>query len=99
MDCAEHIAEHGHQPIPVRLLSFLTFAGGGVSGGLLGAVGGAVGKGVFAYFAAETIIPLFSRGTPLKGMGTGVKNLLSSFSVKGKSVSPCCWVRAHPDGL
>ena len=38
----------GINPLPVRILSFLTFAGGGMSGGIAGAIGGIIGKGVFA---------------------------------------------------
>ncbi|NLY37669.1 MAG: zinc ribbon domain-containing protein [Firmicutes bacterium] len=40
----------GVNPMPVKLLSFLTFAQGGTSGGLFGVMGGVLGKGVFAYF-------------------------------------------------
>ena len=38
----------GINPIPTQILSFLTFANGGMSGGFLGAVGGIIGKGLFA---------------------------------------------------
>ncbi|MCR5808959.1 MAG: zinc ribbon domain-containing protein [Clostridiales bacterium] len=38
----------GVDPFPVKALSFLTFAEGGMNGGFLGAVGGLIGKGVFA---------------------------------------------------
>ena len=43
-----------------RLLSFLTFAGGGIGVGLLGAVGGVIGKGFFAYFIFAVIWPILS---------------------------------------
>lgn len=50
----------GIEPLPVRMLSFLTFANAGTSGGIAGAVGGIVGKGVFAY-ALVSLIGLFTR--------------------------------------
>ncbi|MCR5457378.1 MAG: zinc ribbon domain-containing protein [Clostridiales bacterium] len=37
----------GINPIPTQILSFLTFANGGMSGGILGAIGGILGKGLF----------------------------------------------------
>ena len=50
----------GINPIPTRILSFLTFANGGMSGGFLGAVGGILGKGIFAG-AVASLIGLFTR--------------------------------------
>ena len=50
----------GIEPLPTRMLSFLTFANAGTSGGIAGAVGGIVGKGVFAY-ALVSLIGLFTR--------------------------------------
>ena len=50
----------GINPVPTRILSFLTFANGGMSGGFLGAVGGIVGKGIFAG-ALVSLIGLFTR--------------------------------------
>jgi hypothetical protein len=37
----------GINPVPTQILSFLTFANGGMSGGLFGAIGGIIGKGLF----------------------------------------------------
>ena len=42
------LASFGINPLPVRILSFLTFAQGGMFGGVLGAVGGILGKVVIA---------------------------------------------------
>ena len=50
----------GIDPLPTQVVSVLTFAGGGMSGGLLGAVGGIVGKGIFAG-AVVALIGLFTR--------------------------------------
>ncbi len=56
-------------PLPVRILSFLTFAEGGMFGGIFGAVGGIVGKVVFAAFLNVTLIPLFQKKKPFAGGG------------------------------
>ena len=37
----------GINPVPTQILSFFTFANGGMSGGVLGAIGGIIGKGLF----------------------------------------------------
>lgn len=63
----------GVNPFPTRILSFLTFAGGGTSGGVLGAVGGIVGKGIFAG-ALVSLIGLFTRkGGVKRSFGETVK--------------------------
>ena len=63
----------GVNPFPTRILSFLTFAGGGTSGGLPGAVGGIVGKGIFAG-ALVSLIGLFTRkGGVKRSFGETVK--------------------------
>ena len=51
----------GIDPIPTKILSFLTFAKGGTSGGFIGALGGVLGKGLFAG-AVVSLIGLFTRG-------------------------------------
>ncbi len=50
----------GINPIPTRIMSFLTFANGGMSGGFIGAVGGILGKGIFAG-AVTSLIGLITR--------------------------------------
>ena len=50
----------GINPLPTRILSFLTFANGGMSGGVIGAIGGIIGKGIFAG-ALTSLIGLFTR--------------------------------------
>ena len=37
----------GINPVPTQILSFFTFANGGMSGGVIGAIGGIIGKGLF----------------------------------------------------
>ena len=72
----------GINPIPVKLLSFLTFAQGGMYAGVWGAVGGVIGKVVFAYFFSALILPLFKGQKPFKGMGSGVKRFFSGLLVQ-----------------
>lgn len=67
---------------PIRYLSFLTFARGGMGQGLLNIIGGTVGKGLYAYFVTALILPIFSGKKPFKGIGRGIKTLLKSFAVK-----------------
>lgn len=50
----------GIDPLPTRILSFLTFAKGGMSGGVIGAIGGVIGKGIFAG-AVGALIGLLTR--------------------------------------
>ena len=50
----------GINPRPTKILSFFTFANGGMSGGVIGAIGGMLGKGIFAG-ALVSLIGLFSR--------------------------------------
>ena len=50
----------GINPIPTKILSFLTFSNGGMSGGVIGAIGGILGKGIFAG-ALVSLIGLFTR--------------------------------------
>lgn len=63
----------GINPVPTRILSFITFANGGMSGGFLGAVGGVIGKGIFAG-ALVSLIGLFSRkGGGKRSLGDTLK--------------------------
>ena len=73
------LGSFGINPLPVRILSFLTFAQGGMFGGVLGAVGGILGKVVVAAFLNAMIIPLFQKR--LSGIG-GIKAFQK----------PCCQV-------
>ena len=45
-------------PIWAKVVSFLSFAEGGLFGGVLGALGGIVGKVVMAVFVNSAILPL-----------------------------------------
>lgn len=62
-------------PLPVKLLSWLTFAQGGVSNHFIRMIGGIIGKGVVASF----VISLFSGGNPFGKIKSGIKNMRTSF--------------------
>ena len=72
----------GINPKPVRVLSFLTFAQGGMYNGTIGAIGGIIGKAVFAYFISSLIIPVFFGRNPFKGAGRGLKGFASGIAVQ-----------------
>lgn len=71
----------GCNSLPVRILSFLTFAQGGMYAGAWGALGGIMGKAVFAYFFSLLIAPLFSGKNPFKGMEMGFKGLMAGLVI------------------
>ncbi len=71
----------GFNPLPVKILSALTFAQGGFTNDILRAFGGIVGKGIFATF----FLSLFSGRNALKGYGKGFKMLFSSLKSKNPS--------------
>jgi hypothetical protein len=76
------LGSFGINPMPVRILSFLTFAQGGMFGGVLGAVGGILGKIVVAAFLNAIIIPLFQKKAPFTGIGGGIKSFFKSLAIK-----------------
>ena len=66
-----------------KLFALLTYAGGGLKGGLPGFLGGLAGKGLIAYLIAS----LFQGG--FKRIATGLKNLPASLSGKrGSTPAP-----------
>ena len=74
----------GIDPIPAKILSFLTFGNGGMSGGFPGAVGGIIGKGIFAG-ALVSLIGLFTRKN--KGEKRSFKDtFLGAFGVSSDSL-------------
>lgn len=77
------LGSFGINPLPVRILSFLTFAQGGMFGGVFGAVGGILGKVVVAAFLNAAIMPLFQKKAPFSGLGGGIKGLFGGLAVKG----------------
>ena len=73
----------GINPLPVRILSFLTFAQGGMFGGVFGAVGGILGKVVVAAFLNAVIVPLFHKKAPFSGIGGGIKSFFGGLALEG----------------
>lgn len=73
----------GFDAWPVRLLSFLTFAQGGMYGGVWGALGGIIGKAVFAYSVSALLLPLLSGGKPFHGVRDGFRGVLSGPAAPG----------------
>lgn len=61
-----------------KVVSFLSFAEGGLFGGLLGAAGGIVGKIVMAVFVNSAILPLFQKKLPFVGVAGGIKGMFSN---------------------
>lgn len=65
--------------LPMKVLNFLTFAQGGLYGGVIGAVGGILGKVVVASFVNVLIVPLFQGGRPFAGFGASMTAFKESF--------------------
>lgn len=76
------LGSFGINPLPLRILSFLTFAQGGMFGGVLGAAGGILGKVVVAAFLNAAIIPLFQKKAPFTGIGGGIKGFFAGLAIK-----------------
>jgi hypothetical protein len=69
----------GIKPWPLKFLSFLTFAQGGLFGGFWGAVGGIVGKAIFAYFVSALLVPVFTGKASKKAISEGFRRFTSGF--------------------
>ena len=66
----------GFNPAAVQSLSFLTFARGGLSGGVPGFIGGLVGKGLIAYFVTLLIVG----GVSIESIVASIRSLVAQFS-------------------
>ncbi len=76
-------------PLPLSVLSFLTYAQGGMYGGLLAAAGGILGKVVVAAFLNAMIMPLFKGGKPFEGVAGGIGGVFKGAAVQGiHEISP-----------
>ena len=58
------LGSYGINPLPVRIISFITFAQGGMFGNVLGAIGGILGKLLVVAFLNAAVIPLFQKSHP-----------------------------------
>lgn len=79
------LGSYGINPLPVRILSFITFAQGGMFGDVLGAVGGILGKLLVVAFLNASIIPLFQKKAPFSGLTGGIKGFFEALTVKSIS--------------
>lgn len=76
-------------PLPLWILSFLTFAQGGLYGGLFAAAGGIIGKVVIATFLNAMIIPMFRGKKPFAGVTGGISGIFKGAAVQGlRDISP-----------
>ena len=75
------LGSFGINPLPVRVLSFLTFAQGGMFGSVFGALGGILGKVVVAAFLNAAIVPLFQKKALFSGIGGGFKGFFGGLAV------------------
>lgn len=66
----------------VRWLNWLTFAQGGLHGGISGIMGGVIGKGILVYLITGVFINLTNRHNPFKAYINGAKNFFSAFALK-----------------
>jgi len=78
----------GINPLPVKILSFITFAQGGLSNNVFRMFGGVVGKGLFAYLVTALVLPIFRKQNPFKAIGSGIKGTVGSFKSMGENIVP-----------
>lgn len=62
----------------IKILSSITYANGGMYGGVLGTVGGIFGKAVFAAFITGTVNAICEKRNPFKNCGKGIRALFGS---------------------
>lgn len=83
------LGSYGINPLPVRIISFITFAQGGMFGNVLGAIGGILGKLLVVAFLNAAVIPLFQKKSPFSGVIGGIKGFFEALAVKSiSSVAP-----------
>jgi len=70
--------------LPIKVLNFITYAQGGLYGGVVSAIGGILGKIVVAGFVNALIVPLFMGKKPFSGLGKGFKELGKSLSLQSR---------------
>lgn len=69
-------------PWPLKIVSFLSYAEGGLFGGVLGAIGGILGKVVMAVAINSAILPLFEKKLPFIGVANGISGFFSNLGTK-----------------
>jgi len=82
----------GINPVPIQWLSWLTFAQGGMRGGIgnaavgaaTGFLGGILGKGLFAGLITSIVTAVIRKQNPFKSIGGGFGRMFSAFNFKDK---------------
>jgi len=74
----------GINPLPVKILSFLTFSQGGMSNNIIKMFGGILGKTIFATF----VFSIFGGGNPLNKFKGYFKSFTGTFKAKDKLKIP-----------
>lgn len=69
--------------LPMSMLNFLTYAQGGLYGGILGAIGGILGKIVVAAFVNVMIVPLFYKKNPFANFKQGFNEVVANVKFQG----------------
>ena len=68
--------------LPLSIVNFLTFAQGGLYGGILGALGGILGKIVVAAFVNIMVVPLFYKKNPFANLKGGFNDVIQTVKFK-----------------
>ena len=72
-----------------KAISFLSYAEGGLFGGVIGAVGGILGKVVMAVAINSAILPLFQKKLPFVGVAGGLKGMFSNMGMSAvRGIAP-----------
>ena len=71
--------------LPLKVLNFITYAQGGLYGGVVGAVGGILGKIIVASFVNALLVPLFQGKKPFSRLGNGIKELFGTIDLQGRA--------------
>lgn len=72
-----------------KAISFLSYAEGGLFGGVIGAVGGTLGKVVMAVAINSAILPLFQKKPPFVGVAGGIKGMFSNMGMSAvRGIAP-----------
>lgn len=64
--------------LPLSIVNFLTFAQGGLYGGILGVLGGILGKIVVAAFVNIMVVPLFYKKNPFANLKGGFNDVIQT---------------------
>ena len=73
--------------LPLSILNFLTYAQGGLYGGILGAIGGILGKIVVAAFVNIMIVPLFYKKNPFANFKQGFQEIIANIKFESKDAT------------